>query len=520
MKRSLLLLLAVTLIFALTAVAMAEEGVKTWEDLKTEYENSISETETKNAPKVQIAANGIKIQRTPSDAGSFNNAVLNADSRGCGACHFDLTETLNKLSVIASSTSYGHFNFENDMGIETTIRQCYVCHVAQDYWLPQLQSMLHGIHESAAFTAVGGTCWSCHYADEQTGKMLLWDNVKYQKLHGIIPVSDVKGEFSYSQDVMVDRLFGLNWLSADIRDEHYYSNYLGLEPDPESDGIYDAWTITVSGDVENETVFTLAELIEKAPKVTKKVTAQCAINPLGGPFIGNVEITGIPVMWILEQAGLKEGANIFHCYSTVNRSYGHEISTLEKHPAYLVYEINGKPVPFKNGYPVVGWFEAATAADNRKQVTNILVSTGDIKDNNPSYFNYTYYGYYGDCYDNVPNIGICNFRDGQIINKSEPYTFEGYASGFREDIVTGEKYSGTPVNENQEPEAIAAIEISFDQGKTWTRCETFDATADRWVYWNFTWTPEAEGAYVISLRAVRADGQTTPYPLEKLFNVQ
>ncbi|MDO4549502.1 MAG: oxidoreductase, partial [Clostridia bacterium] len=72
----------------------------------------------------------------------------------------------------------------------------------------------------------------------------------------------------------------------------------------------------------------------------------------------------------------------------------------------------------------------------------------------------------------------------------------------------------------QDPESITAIEISFDQGANWTRFDTSDATSDRWVYWYFNWTPPMPGAYVISVRAIRADGVTTPYPVEKLINVQ
>jgi len=499
-----------------------QEAAGSWEDVLDDVYNRVSTNQVEHAPEVRTLASGVQVQRTPADSLAYNNVILNADERGCAACHDDLGELLLDCDSFVSDGYYRHFELVNEYGIEITVRQCYVCHVTQDNWLPSLRELIHGIHDSrnTAFEQLGGDCWSCHVVDERTGDIQVWDYVKYTMLHGISSVANVQGEFRYDQDVLSTQAAALNWMSRESDKERLARHFNGETPDPETDGIYDTWTITVEGEVENSLSFTLAELIEAAPHVTKNSTMQCAINPLGGPIIANVQITGIPVAWILEQAGVEEGANIYYCGNEENMAYGQEISRLEKHPAYLVYEINGEPISYMNGYPVANWVEAATAADGRKQCTRIWVTSGEWKDHNPAYMNYSDHGYYNDAFDNFPNVGICQLSDGQIIAADAPYTFEGYAYGFREQLNAGAWPDTEPLNTVQDPEAIAAIEISFDQGATWTRFDTAEATSDRWVYWYFTWTPEAPGSYVISVRAIRADGLATAYPIEKLITVQ
>ena len=516
-KHAILTLVSALLMFSMMlsmgGACLAEQTeLEPWEkELNSMYER-IAANQLKYAPKVTTLSNGVQIQRTPADAKVYNNAVLKADERGCAACHQDLGETLHNLSMFSNANFDYHFDFRNGMGLETTIRQCYVCHVNSTY--SRLSELMHGIHNSSTFTAMGGDCWSCHHTEPSTGEMTLWDNVKYKKLQGITSVADVQGEFRFEQDRPSETFWQLNWMYGEADTTRVAKAFAGQVPNPEEDGIYDEWTITVTGEVANPKTYTLSELIENAPSVTKMSTIECVINPINGPFIANQKITGIPIMWLLEQAGVNEGCEVFKI-----GNYGELISDLEKHPAYLVYQIDGKPVPYANGYPVVAWFEAATAPECRKMASTITVIADDYKDSNPTWIRKAPYGPFEGNYDNVPTVGLTHFTDGQIISADEAYTFEGYAFGFRDRPEALEENTNPLFNENQDPCCIAAIEISMDQGATWTRCDTSSSTSDRWVYWYFNWMPEAEGSYVISVRAVRNDGMVS-HPVEKLFNVQ
>ena len=60
---------------------------------------------------------------------------------------------------------------------------------------------------------------------------------------------------------------------------------------------------------------------------------------------------------------------------------------------------------------------------------------------------------------------------------------------------------------------------SMDGGKTWTPFETAGATSDKWVYWYFTYTPEAPGSYSLEVRSVAADGSVSPLSSIMNFDV-
>ena len=62
----------------------------------------------------------------------------------------------------------------------------------------------------------------------------------------------------------------------------------------------------------------------------------------------------------------------------------------------------------------------------------------------------------------------------------------------------------------------------MDGGNTWTHCDTPDSTVNNWVSWQFTWTPPegVDSAYVLMVRAVTEDGETTPEPVEVMVNAK
>lgn len=471
-----------------------KEEPKGWEETLDGLYEHLAANQEKFAPEQRELASGVSIQRTPADSAAYNTRLLKADERGCSSCHVDFEATVENMSSFTQPNFYRHLEFDDELGLEVTVRQCYVCHGSNTFG--DLEPMIHGLHKNAAFTAMGGDCWSCHYLDENN-EMVLWDLVKYDVLKGVTKIANVQGEFSYRQDVLTEDFFAMNWM-YNAPDFDRISKHEADEPnDPAADGIYEEWTIEVVGEVENPVTFTLAELMEQAPIVKTTSAYQCVLNPLAGPFVENVEITGIPISWLLEQAQVREGMEIYYCGYPENMAYPLSIAELEEHPGYLVYEINGKPIEYENGYPVVAWFMQGGAAEGRKNCTRIeVVSTkaADVK--------LTTRGtrYADGTFDNVPNIGLCHFMDGQVISGAEAYTFEGYASSF--------------------DRGIAAIEISFDNGATWTRFDTSDSNDDCWVYWYFTWQPEAPGSYLISVRAVAKDGYVTDEAVRKLITVQ
>lgn len=183
-------------------------------------------------------------------------------------------------------------------------------------------------------------------------------------------------------------------------------------------------------------------------------------------------------------------------YAPSGWNRGMYLSEIEKDGAILAYEVNGERLKWVNGYPVTMWNGLDSAASCIRNVCELRV----VSDETIKVFNGWKYEDDADHYINKPAVGIYHFREGQIIEASKPYTFEGSAEAFDEKIV--------------------ALEYSLDLGKTWTRYETPDTNRKAWVYWYFTYTPEKPGAYVLSVRGVSESGLVTYEPEQIMFNAK
>lgn len=500
-------------------------------------------------PVVMTDEVGVSFQRTPTDTledgnnltmypdelNNFNTRFLDADNRGCYACHDDLAETCNDMG-------YGHTDLTNNYGILPSVQMCIDCHTIAHGYVPQDQdfgSIMHTIHADERSV----TCWSCHFATEDGNEMQLWDEVKYDRLRGINEVENVQGEFSFTQDSVRHRADGDRLSDLIATKWAGWCDY-GSEPG-ELDSItnhsaetdqktFDEWTITISGAVGQEMTWTLPELIAQAPNEDVVLKMSCDYNPIGGPYITNAEVRGIPLSWLFEQAGASADAYGFTAVSSYlanSEDFYFEFSSIlegnEDDEAYIVYQLDGTELTYPEGYPVALWVGGFSSAGVcTKQLSDLIVYEKDdfeamMDEMGPGYNGWqTYEGDAGleagreaglspaemwdaeqqGWYVSKPNAGLFNNREGRIITLGESYTFEGYADSFNNEIT--------------------AIEFSMDGGKTWTSYATEGATDDRWVNWKFTYTPEEEGAYVLHLRSRNINGLVTPEPQEFMFNVK
>lgn len=461
-----------------------------------------------DGPVVTELPDGRLVQRTPSEDISssydaegayahpeknvlYNCAYLKADERGCNACHDD-------LAALLDGCGYGHSTLTNGMGIDATVQMCVDCHTVGDGYQTTFYdfgTLIHGIHQDNP----DATCSSCHNMTADGEGVVLWDAAKHSLLRGITPVENVEGAFSWNQTDVVseDQLFNFDWnyLGGD-----FLRNARQADGDARDTSIYDDWTITLSGEVNQEVTFTLADLIASAPVETKAVTMHCTYNPVGGPYIGNCVVTGIPLSWLVEQAGgLTDGAYGLYSYSSDGNANSMLVENLEGKDALVVYEIDGEPLQWKDGFPCMLWVGGTGAPINCKELSDLVF----VDESDPDLWEYVGWTTEdGEGYLNKPNVGIWGTPEGLCIQAGEPYTFRGYAAAW--------------------DEPIEAVEFSMDGGQTWTTCETADSDVNRWVSWQFEWTPPeaADTAYVLMARSVAVDGSTTPEPLEVMVNAK
>ena len=95
MKKSILAWILIACLSLMGTAALAEgASEKTWEEAIGDYYANYALTMEANSPKVTTLENGVKIQRTPADYLAHNTRILNADQRGCAACHPNLNDTV------------------------------------------------------------------------------------------------------------------------------------------------------------------------------------------------------------------------------------------------------------------------------------------------------------------------------------------------------------------------------------------------------------------------------------------
>lgn len=466
------------------------------------------------APEVRTLPDGVMVQRTPSEYGlapgawqtqantnSYNTYWLDADNRGCGSCHADLGELLKNLP-------FEHTTVWNDeLGSQLTVQECINCH----HWAPgymeknmEFGTLMHAIHYGTRYKGMfedsyNGNCMSCHNATDNGAGMEMWDLVKYDHLWG---VNDISSEnltdvaFSFEQETTQENAFSFEWMHA------YYDQMRHGAGEAETNlpqSLFDNWEISINGLVAEPYTTTLGELVAEAEAegvvIEKTSKLVCSWNMVGGGGISNVQITGIPVSWLIDKAGgIEESANgvrVMRADGSSKRSFS--LDKLNANEALLVYKINGELLGANQGYPCTNWVEGVDAQVCSKQINAYTVADDCPPDFNDSkYCAETYDGSPNGWFDengvivNRPNATILDVPEGLLIETGKPFDFHGYVDAYNEHI--------------------SLMEFSFDGGKTWTPFELENTDPNRVVWWHLQWTPPEQGAYRLSVRATTAEG--------------
>ena len=508
MKKSLkILALVFAMMFLFNVVAFADDAPRQ-ADLseRTSWEKN-AETDEAYAPRVEVMENGVRVQKTPfnntaldTQAGdvesktitSWNNYFLNADNRGCTACH----SIEDALEMMETYHGIIYFGYNNEQGLQN----CFGCHSFYDNYM---RDAIHTVHQrNSTFQAMGGSCESCHYIarhDDGTIEYQRWDYVKYDVLRGI---SDVPAE---------NMNLSFDWNQTEIT-PHEKMFFKSIKSNPEtwitdesqtSQEAFDNWTITFSGDIDNGGTFTLKELIDKYGTETRVMKAHCTVNGPGQSMIYQAEITGIPLKAIVKDLGLHDDVTMVDPIGADGYCYTIGLDRMLDEEALIVIGMNGDTIYADQGWPCAFWCNEMSAGNFTKQLAEVSFKTTGAS-----------WDFYGDFVDattglqfDKPNVGVLNAYDGQIFDAGKPVHLEGYADAWNEPIVK--------------------LEFSFDHGQTWKEFEIENAGTTQWVYWKLDISDLPAGSYLARIRATSqtADGtlRTNDVPLQMtnfMFNVQ
>jgi sulfite dehydrogenase (cytochrome) subunit A len=278
--------------------------------------------------------------------------------------------------------------------------------------------------------------------------------------------------------------------------------------------------LEVSGHVNKPLSLSLHELQTKFAAASVVALCQCAGNSRslfeprvpggqwGNGAMSNARWKGVRLKDVLEAAGVLPG--------TVQVGLrGLDTAPLPQIPRFekslpidrardgevlIAYEMNGAPLPMLNGFPirlvVPGWYSTYWV----KSLTSITVLEQPLKT------------FWMDTAYRIPDNGGAEETPQQLSKVTVPLTRMAVRSIFvkpepKEQLRAGQSYTLQGVA-NDGGSGIRKVEVSMDDGKTWTEATLgTDLGKYSWRLWHTPWTPAEKGSYRLQVRATSNDGQ-------------
>ena len=128
------------------------------------------------------------------------------------------------------------------------------------------------------------------------------------------------------------------------------------------------YRLQVTGLVDHPLSLTYDEL-RCLPNVTSDPALICP-----GVFIDQASWTGVPIKYILELAGVQQGANTLSLVSADGYEVQIPLDTASADRNFLAYEVNGEPLPIQHGFPLRAVFPSMWGSYWLKWLIEIRIS--------------------------------------------------------------------------------------------------------------------------------------------------
>jgi DMSO/TMAO reductase YedYZ molybdopterin-dependent catalytic subunit len=240
------------------------------------------------------------------------------------------------------------------------------------------------------------------------------------------------------------------------------------------------WRLRIKGLLDTPYELSYDDL-SALPQIEADITLSCVSNEVGGSLVGNARWQGIPLVDLLDRAGVQPGATQIVGRSVDGWTAGFPTAlAVDGRPAMVALGMNGEPLPLAHGFParlvVPGLYGYVSAT---KWLSEIELTTIEAFD-----------GYW------VPR-GWSKLGDVKLQSRIDtPRSNQTVPAGTR--VVAGVAWAPRT--------GIAAVEVSFDDGPWQTAVLSDQASTDTWRQWRHEWdaTP---GRHRISARAIDGRGQ-------------
>jgi DMSO/TMAO reductase YedYZ molybdopterin-dependent catalytic subunit len=240
------------------------------------------------------------------------------------------------------------------------------------------------------------------------------------------------------------------------------------------------WELRIRGMVDREMTFTYDDILRRQ-LVEEDITLTCVSNTVGGPLVGNARWLGMPLLELLDEAGIQDGADQLVGRSVDGWTSGFPVDTLrDGRTALLAIGMNGEPLPLEHGFParviVSGIYGYVSAT---KWITEIEVTTFDAFD--------AYWVKRG--WDDRAPIKIqARIDTPRSLGKVAPGTVS----------IGGVAWAQTI--------GISKVEVKIDDGEFAEAMLADEQNANTWRLWSMNWEGAEPGRHRITVRATDADG--------------
>jgi DMSO/TMAO reductase YedYZ molybdopterin-dependent catalytic subunit len=111
------------------------------------------------------------------------------------------------------------------------------------------------------------------------------------------------------------------------------------------------WTLTIKGMVDREVTYSYDDLLARATTIAP-VTLSCVSNEIGGRLVGNAVWQGVPLVELLDEAGVQDGATQVRSQSVDGWDCGFPTDVVyDGRTALVAVGMNGEPLPVDHGFP-------------------------------------------------------------------------------------------------------------------------------------------------------------------------
>ena len=295
--------------------------------------------------------------------------------------------------------------------------------------------------------------------------------------HHILPIIAVVCVAISSCSAPSDGIDEVGYPDFITSNEEYYVTRIGKIPNIDPD----TYRLEVTGLVATPLSLSLDDLYDM-DLVELPLTVECIGNSRSGPLISTAVWKGFLLIDLLETAGLSAEATGVVYRAADGYFASHTLEQVRNNGVLVALYMNDVPIPEKHGFPIRILNPGYYGVKQPAWVTEIEVVDTPIKD---------YWEERG--WDCSPPIAVDSTiffpEDGTDVSVGERV------------VVGGAAFGGTRID---------TVEISADEGKTWTEATvTEQLDADNvWIFWESELVFEEPGRYTINVRATDINGNS------------